>query len=196
MRLKGNKNLVGRRQGVDCQHSQRGGAVHQHEIESAFVLQKQVAENDFPTDNAGQLDLGSRQVDVRSRHPQALSDLAPHLAQRSCVNQDIVHRRALAIGLNTQMSGGVSLRVQIQHANSLAGLRQGSGQVDRRRRFPYSAFLIDDGDPSHRAPSTSCAKLDEFRVFSLRKTEKCRIIRKWKALSNSAVDTLGLETHR
>ena len=112
-------------------------------------MKKQIAQNDLPAHDAGQLHLGGRKIDIRPRYPQALSNLAPDVGQRSGVNQHIVHRRAFSVRLDAQVGGGMSLRVQIEHANPLAGLRQGGGQVDRGCRFPNAAFLIDDCDPSH-----------------------------------------------
>ena len=67
--LKRDEHLVGGSKGVDGQHPQGRSTVHEHEIKSAFVLQQQIAENDFPAHDTRQLDFGGGQIDVRSRHP-------------------------------------------------------------------------------------------------------------------------------
>ena len=156
VRLQRNEHLVGRRQGVERQHAQRRGAVHEDEVEGAFVLQQQVAQDHLAADDAGQLDLGGGQVDVGAGHPEVVLDLAAHLGQRPGVDQHVVHRRRLAVGLDAEVGGGVGLRVEVEHADALAALGQGRRQVDRRGRLADAALLIDDRDPSHGESSTKC----------------------------------------
>jgi hypothetical protein len=43
----------------------------------------------------------------------------------------------------------VSLRVEVENADALAGAGEGSAEVDGCRRFADAAFLIEDRNPSH-----------------------------------------------
>ena len=90
----------------------------------------------------------------RAGDPEVVGDLAAHLGERPVVDEHVVHRRRLAVGLDAEVGGGVGLRVEVEDADALAGLGQGGGEVDRGGRLADAALLVDDRDPSHGSPSS------------------------------------------
>src|SRR5439155_16449816 len=140
VRLQGDEHLVGRSQGVQGQHAQRRGAVHQQEIERLGILLQRVAEDDFAADHAGQLDLGGGEVDVGADQRQPLADVATDFRERAVVDEDVVDRGPFAVRLDAEVGGGVGLRVEVDDADAPAALRQGSGEVDGGGRLADAAF--------------------------------------------------------
>ena len=73
VRLQRQEHVVDRRQGVDRENAQRRRAVDEHVVElrpvDAGGLGQRVAQDQLAAHDAGQLDLGGGQVDVRRRRP-------------------------------------------------------------------------------------------------------------------------------
>src|SRR5205085_11983458 len=142
VRLEWNKDLVGGAQSVKRQDAERWRAIHEHEVKSPFFLEQQIAKNYLPADDAGQLHLRGRQVDVGAGQPKVLGHLAAHFADRPSIDEHVIHGRRLAVRLDAEMGSGVGLGIQVEDANTLTGFGERGSEIDRRRRLADATFLI------------------------------------------------------
>ncbi len=66
-------------------------------------------------------------------------------------HEEVVGSGALGVFVESEAGGGVGLRIAIDEEGWDAAGGEAGGEVDAGGGFPYSAFLVGDGnDPRHR----------------------------------------------
>ena len=163
VRLQRDNHLIDGRQRVDGQHPQRRRAVNQQHIVLGLGRLQGLAENDFAPGDADQLGLRTREIDVRRDHLNSLAGAGDDLVDRRRVGQHVIDRRLIGTNLDAEVQRKVSLRIEVQQQNLQSAAGQRRGEIGRRGRLSYAAFLIDDRDSSHRSSLTdprACPALD------------------------------------
>ena len=123
-------------------------------VTPGVILLEAIAQYQFASDHARKLDLGRRQVDVRSGNVQVVAHLAGHVRKSGAAGHHVIERAAFALGRKSQMQRGVCLRIQIDQGDRAGRFRQRGSQIDRGGRLTHSAFLIEQRNLMHGIVST------------------------------------------
>ncbi len=142
--LHGDDHLVGRRQRVDREQPEARRRVDADEV---VVLQdrlERLLQRALAADLRRHRDLGAGEVD-RGAGDVDLA-LADDLADRDVVHEHVVHRLLERVGVDALRHRQVALRVHVDAQHAMALLREGDGEVQRRRRLGDAALLVGERD--------------------------------------------------
>ena len=138
VRLQRQEHIVDRGQRVDREDAQRRRAIDEHVVELVGGLGQLVAQDHFAADDAGQLDFGGGQVDVRGGDDEVFFRTGCHAARaesRCFLGEQIVDGRHLGLRVEAQVQRGVRLRVDVDQAHALPGARQRGARGSPRSSF-------------------------------------------------------------
>ena len=146
--LQGHEHSVGRHKGVERQDAQRGRAVHENHVEPlrfedglqglGHALQVVF--------RSRQLDVRAAQVNLTRNYRQPLKGGVLNLLQQAALAQQReVGARAGRL-LQTNATGGIGLRIEVEEQHAPADSGDAGGQVDRGGRLTHAALLVGDGD--------------------------------------------------
>ena len=125
------QDFIRRRQCIGHQDTERGGAIHNDELELAGIthwLENTAQLAQMPL-HPGDFNLGSSQIKVRG---DAVKILQARLADQLLHGGLAYYRRVeapLGADLQSQRTRGIPLGIKIQQENGVPGLRNGGGQV-------------------------------------------------------------------
>jgi len=149
--LHGHEYGIGGDEGVEGKKVERGRAVEDDHVKLVADLLKGVAEAVFAIFGVDQLDVSSDEVLGRGNHLELLDGRG----LKEIWGLEVSHEKgvgALAVGvlLEAESGGGVGLGVAIDEEGTDAAGGEAGGEVDAGSGFPYSTFLVGDGnDPRH-----------------------------------------------
>ncbi len=143
--LERNDDLIGSREGIDRDHSKRGGRVYKNVVVLIGDFCESFFKNILSLGSAGDLQIRTRKID-RCRNQIQVGDrgLATRLGNGIALDKNAVGIFFHLRPVYTQATGCISLRIGV-HEQYPALPRNISGQIDGRGGLADTAFLINNG---------------------------------------------------
>ena len=146
--LHGHDHAVGGNERIDGEQPERGRRVDEDPVVVVLDRRQPFLEGALTADEAGEGELGAREVDRRDG--EIHFSLVQHLLDRQPVDENVVHRALDRVGVEPLAHREVPLGIQVndQHAQALLGERD--SKVQRGRGLRHAALLVGErDDPCH-----------------------------------------------